>query len=253
MREPHPYLQHSGPIAFAHRGGATAEPENTLRAFADAVSLGYKYVETDVHATSDGVLVAFHDDDLSRTCGVNATIAQSTWTELKTMRVLGSEPIPLLEDIMGTWPELRINIDCKSDQGLEPLIDALQRTNSFDRVCIGSFSDKRLQQIRQKFGSKLCTSMGPREVAKLVASSTTRLPINPSEHAHIAQVPVKQGPLTIVSGQTIKRAHDLGIAVHVWTIDDPHEMNRLLDMGVDGIMTDDTRALKEVFSHRGLW
>jgi glycerophosphoryl diester phosphodiesterase len=253
MRPLHPYLDHHGPIAFAHRGGATAEPENTLRAFADAVDLGYQYIETDVHATSDGVLVAFHDDDLSRTCGVNKKIAESTWDELRDVRVHDTEPIPLLEDILGAWPELKVNIDCKADPALQPLIQTLERTNSFDRVCIGSFSDKRLGQIRAHFGDKLCTSMGPREVAKLVAVGNTRLPVSPSAHAHIAQVPVKQGPLTIVTKTIIDHAHSHGIAVHVWTIDEPAEMNRLLDLGVDGIMTDDTRALRDVFLARGIW
>lgn len=143
----HPFLETTGPIAFAHRGGASAAPENTLAAFADAVSLGYTYVETDVHATADGVLVAFHDDDLSRTCSTPGRIAQLPWSTVSQARVSGTEQIPLLEDILGSWPTLRVNIDCKTDSALEPLIATIRRTNSIERVCLGSFSDSRLKSF----------------------------------------------------------------------------------------------------------
>src|SRR6186713_1400748 len=110
-----PYLEHDGPIAFAHRGGAGDYPENTMPAFANAVSLGYRYLETDVHATVDAVLVAFHDDDLSRTCGRPGRISKLPWSEVRAARVNGTEPIPLLTDLFDAFPDARINIDCKSD------------------------------------------------------------------------------------------------------------------------------------------
>jgi glycerophosphoryl diester phosphodiesterase len=191
----HPYLDNTSPIAFAHRGGTSAAPENTLRAFSDAVSLGYRYVETDVHATSDGKLVAFHDNDLQRTCGKPWKIEETDWSTLTSARINGTDPIPLLEDLLETWPELRINIDCKSDSAMQPLIDTIRRTKCLDRICVGSFSDKRLRHIRAEFGSGLCTSMGPQEVVRLVIGSTSGLPLNPSRHALIAQVPVRQGPI----------------------------------------------------------
>jgi glycerophosphoryl diester phosphodiesterase len=102
-------------------------------------------------------------------------------------------------------------------------------------------------------GTGVCTSMGPQEVVRLVLGSNTGIPIKPSRHALIAQVPVRQGPIPVVTGKTISRAHRLGIQMHVWTIDDPLEIGGLLDMGVDGIMSDDTRALKDVFVARHLW
>jgi glycerophosphoryl diester phosphodiesterase len=249
----HPYLDNTSPIAFAHRGGTSAAPENTLRAFSDAVSLGYRYVETDVHATSDGKLVAFHDNDLQRTCGKPWKIEETDWSTLTSARISGTDPIPLLEDLLETWPELRINIDCKSDAAMQPLIDTIRRTKCLDRICVGSFSDKRLHHIRAEFGSGLCTSMGPQEVVRLVIGSTSGLPLKPSRHALIAQVPVRQGPIPVVTSKSISRAHRLGIQVHVWTIDDPLRIGQLLDMGVDGIMSDDTRALKDVFVARHLW
>jgi glycerophosphoryl diester phosphodiesterase len=249
----HPYLDNTSPIAFAHRGGTSAAPENTLRAFSDAVSLGYRYVETDVHATSDGKLVAFHDNDLQRTCGKPWKIEETDWSTLTSARINGTDPIPLLEDLLETWPELRINIDCKSDAAMQPLIDTIRRTKCLDRICVGSFSDKRLRHIRAEFGSGLCTSMGPQEVVRLVIGSNTGIPLKPSRHALIAQVPVRQGPIPVVTSKSISRAHRLRIQVHVWTIDDPLRIGQLLDMGVDGIMSDDTRALKDVFVARHLW
>ena len=249
----HPYLDNTSPIAFAHRGGTSAAPENTLRAFDDAVTLGYRYVETDVHSTRDGRLVAFHDNDLQRTCGKPWRIEETDWSTLSTARIDGTDPIPLLEDLLTSWPNLRINIDCKSDAAMQPLIDTIRRSNCIDRICVGSFSDKRLQHIRSELGAGLCTSMGPQEVIRLVLGSTTGIPISPSRHALIAQVPVRQGPIPVVTHRSIARAHRLGLQIHVWTIDDPLQIGQLLDMGVDGVMSDDTRALKDVFVARHLW
>jgi glycerophosphoryl diester phosphodiesterase len=249
----HPYLDNTSPIAFAHRGGTSAAPENTLRAFDDAVTLGYRYVETDVHSTRDGRLVAFHDNDLQRTCGKPWQIEETDWSTLSTARIDGTDPIPLLEDLLTSWPDLRINIDCKSDAAMQPLIDTIRRSNCIDRICVGSFSDKRLQHIRSELGAGLCTSMGPQEVVRLVLGSTTGIPISPSRHALIAQVPVRQGPIPVVTRRSIARAHRLGLQIHVWTIDDPLQIGQLLDMGVDGVMSDDTRALKDVFVARNLW
>lgn len=249
----HPYLDHGRPIAFAHRGGTSAAPENTMRAFEDAVELGYSYIETDVHATADGVLVAFHDPDLRRTCGINATIAESTWETVKSARVDGTDGIPLFADLLHTWPNIKWNIDCKSDEALLPLIQVLEEANCFDRVCIGSFSDKRLKTIRSHFGDKLCTSMGPREVTQFVARANAFLPLPQSVQALAAQVPVNQGPIPVVTARSVAYAHKRNIAVHVWTIDDPVEIARLIDLGVDGVMSDDTRALRDVFIAKGIW
>ncbi|MEA2704712.1 MAG: glycerophosphoryl diester phosphodiesterase, partial [Actinomycetota bacterium] len=108
------FLDHDGPIPFAHRGGASDCPENTMRAFENAVNLGYRYVETDVHTTADGVLVAFHDDHLDRVTDQRGRICDLKWSEVGTARVAG-EGIPLLEDILGAWPDVRVNIDPKHD------------------------------------------------------------------------------------------------------------------------------------------
>jgi glycerophosphoryl diester phosphodiesterase len=243
----HPFLEWDGPIPFAHRGGASDVPENTMPAFQYAVDVGYRYVETDVQVTADGVLVAFHDNDLQRTCGRTGRISELPWSDVKTALVGGSAPIPLLDDLLGTWPELRVNVDCKSNTAMAALAACLRRTNSLDRVCIGAFDDRRLAKLRADLGSSLCTSLGPAGVAAL------RFGRPRSTAAFAAQVPVKQGPLTVVDQRFVDKAHRLGVHVHVWTIDEPAEMHRLLDLGVDGIMTDRPLVLRQVFEERGVW
>jgi glycerophosphoryl diester phosphodiesterase len=160
MESPHPYLDSIKPIAFAHRGGTSAAPENSMRAFQHAVDLGYRYIETDVHATADGHVVAFHDNDLQRTCGSSLKIAEASIDELSTARIDGTDPIPLLAEILTTWPNMKVNIDCKSDAVVAPLIRQLRSSHCLDRVCIGSFSDQRLARIREEFGSARSSSPG---------------------------------------------------------------------------------------------
>lgn len=242
----HPFLDHRLPIPFAHRGGAGDWPENTMPAFEGAVALGYRYLETDVQATADGVLVAFHDDDLARTCGRPGRISSLGWPEVSTARVAGEEPIPLLADLFEAFPDCCINIDCKTDAGVEPLITAVRRHNAFDRVCIGSFGHRRLTRIRKELGSNVCTSMSPLEVAAWRAGRVVR-------GVPAAQVPVGQGPVQIVTRWMVDLAHRHGVQVHVWTIDEPEEMFRLLELGVDGLITDRPAVLKQVMQQRGEW
>lgn len=244
---PHPYLDWPGPIPFAHRGGASDVPENTMPAFEYAVRLGYRYVETDVQVTADGVLVAFHDNDLRRTCGRPGRISDLPWREVRTALVDGRAPIPLLDELLGEWPELRVNIDCKTDKAVDALVAALRRHGALDRVALGAFSDARLRRLRAVLGPTVCTTLGPGGVAAL-KFGTLR-----TTAAMAAQVPVQQGPLTVTDEKFVQRAHAKGLAVHVWTIDDAAEMHRLLDLGVDGLMTDRPEVLRTVFQERGLW
>ena len=243
----HPYLEWDGPIPFAHRGGASDVPENTMPAFQYAIDAGYRYVETDVQVTADGILVAFHDDDLSRTCGRPGRISDLPWSEVKTALVDGTAPIPLLEDMLGTWPELRVNIDCKTNTAEDALVTTLVRCAALDRVCVGAFSDRRMKRLTARLGDRLCTALSPGGVVALRFGRPRR------PAANAAQVPVQQGPITVVTERFVRRAHALGIKVHVWTIDEPAEMHRLLDLGVDGIMTDKPQVLRGVFEQRGAW
>lgn len=250
----HPYLAWPGPIPFAHRGGTSTAPENTLAAFARAIELGYAHLETDVHLSADGVLMAFHDPDLHRTCGVDASIAELTAAELAAVRVDGREPIPTMAELIDRFPDARFNIDCKSDAAAGPLVTLVRERSLLDRVCIGSFSHARLTKIRSLLGPRLLTCMSPQEIARL--RLTGRIG---AMAPRVAQVPVRaadQGVgrrLTVVTRRFVANAHLHDVAVHVWTIDDPDEMHRLLDLGVDGIMTDRPEALRDVLLERDAW
>jgi len=249
----HPYLDNEGPIAIAHRGGAGDHPENTMPAFAAAVSRGYRYIETDVHVTADGALIAFHDDRLDRVTDRRGHISDLTWSEVSEARVGGQAPIPRFAELLTSFPDVRINIDPKSDAAVEPLIRELrqhERLGVLDRVCAGSFSDSRLEALHDAFGDRICLSAGPREMIRMKLA-TWGAPFS-SFRARCAQVPVSVRGLTIVTERFVRRAHELGLRVHVWTIDEAQEMRRLLDLGVDGIMTDRLQVLLDVFDERDL-
>jgi glycerophosphoryl diester phosphodiesterase len=247
MTRSHPFLEWPGPLAFAHRGGALETIENTIEAFTYAVSLGYHYLETDVHVTADGVVVAFHDQDLQRSCGLEGAISSHSWDEVRNVRVNGKGQIPQLDELFETFPEARINIDAKSDQVVPGLAAAVRRHNALHRVCIGSFSDLRLIRLRNELGSELCTSLGPAQVAAL------RVATRPAGRGSAAQVPHVHRGIPVVTPKFVRNAHRFGIAVHVWTIDEPEEMRQLLEMGVDGIMTDKPSVLKQVLVDMGKW
>ena len=243
----HPFLDWEGPLPFAHRGGASDAPENTMEAFEYAIELGYRYLETDVQVTADGVLAAFHDNDLQRTCGRPGKISELPWSEVSKSLVDGKAPIPSMEDLLGAWPQARINIDCKTGAAVDALVALLRRTNSLSRVCVGAFNDLRLRRLRKELGTGLCTSLGPIETALL------RFGLLRNPPGLAAQVPVKEGPITVVNRSFVDRSHRLGLQVHVWTIDEAAEMERLLDLGVDGIMTDRPVVLRHVLESRGAW
>ena len=222
-----------------------------MAAFSAAIDLGYRYIETDVHATKDGVLVAFHDEALSRLSGRTEAIADLDWPDLRTVRVGGAHAIPLFDELLEAWPDLRIAVDPKHDQATVPLINALQRANAINRVCVGSFSGRRLAVARRLGGPQLCTGLSPKEVAQLQAASAG-LPITVKAGA-CAQVPPSAKGVPLVHRRFVDAAHAQGLAVHVWTIDEADEMHRLLDIGVDGIMTDRPTLLREVLTERGVW
>ena len=222
-----------------------------MPAFAGAVGLGYRYVETDAHLTADGKILAFHDDRLDRVTDQRGVIEELSWDEIQKARVDGREPIPLLEELLMTWPELKVNIDPKHDAVVEPLAELLRRCGAIERVCVGSFSDRRIHQLEELLGPQLCSSLGPKGVARLRASSFGIGRRHPG--GRCVQVPVSTRGVTLVDRRFIERAHSHGLDVHIWTIDEPDEMHRLLDLGVDGIMTDRPVVLRDVLVERGEW
>jgi glycerophosphoryl diester phosphodiesterase len=241
---------------MAHRGGwvtpADAPRENTRHAFRRAVELGYRYLETDVHATADGELVAFHDSVLDRVSDGTGRVAEHTWDELAQVRIAGEDPIPRLADLLEEFDTVGFNIDIKTDDAVAPLAATLRRLHATGRVCVGSFSDARLRRFRRE-APEVATSTSPRAVAWAThAFGLRRLAVDPG----IAlQIPVRdeRAPLALVRRDVVRLAHATGRVVHVWTVNDEQEMHRLIDLGVDGLVSDDISTLKRVLTDRGLW
>lgn len=219
-----------------------------MEAFAHAVSLGYRYLETDVHVTNDGVLVAFHDADLERLAGTPGSIAERTWDDVGSIDLGGGATIPRLDDLLSAFPDIRFNIDPKVDAAVAPLGDVIEAHRAVDRVGIGAFDDARIAALQERFGPGLCTSPGPIELLGYLAA--------PSDDAFAShgclQIPPVFGDFSLTA-DLVDSAHTLGLQVHVWTINEVDEMHRLLDMGVDAIMTDRVRGLKDVLIERNQW
>jgi glycerophosphoryl diester phosphodiesterase len=246
-------------LAFAHRGGAAYAPnvgrENTRHAFAQAVALGYRYLETDVHATADGGLLAFHDPLLDRVTDGSGAVADRTSLQLAEIRIGGRDPIPTFVELLTAFPAARFNVDAKADAAVDLLAEAIGAHEAYERVCVGSFSPARLHRLRRRLGARVATAASSRGVAlHRFAPWLTRVLDSP---APALQVPTH----TRVGGRTVRittpglvhAAHRRGKQVHVWTVDDQPTIERLLDLGVDGIFTDRPDTLKTVLTERGLW
>lgn len=255
----HPFLDdHPAPLAFAHRGGATHPDlvglENTMAAFRHAVALGYCYLETDVHATRDGVLLAFHDAALDRVTDASGGLLDATHEEIRGVRIAGREPIPTLAELLDALPGARFNIDVKAAAAVPLLARFLDEHEAHDRVLVGSFSRRRLVRFRRLTRGRVATSAHLLEVAAFRLLPSARLARALAGRRFAAlQVPHRVGRFTITTAGLVRRAHAAGKQVHVWTIDDPGEMNLLLERGVDGLMTDRTDILKRVLAQRGQW
>ncbi|GAB3715116.1 glycerophosphodiester phosphodiesterase [Mariniluteicoccus flavus] len=246
-------------IPMAHRGGSFLEAnlgrENTVHAFGQAVALGYRWLETDVHATADGRLVAFHDDRLDRVTDRTGLIADLPWAALEGVRIGGRDAIPTLDELFETFPDARFNIDIKAPGAVEPLVAAINAHRAHDRVCVGSFGLDRITAFRRRMGDQVPTS-----VTGVGVAWTSFVPVVPAyaNDAGVAfQMPVSQRvagrDVRLVTPGLISRAHAAGKVVQVWTIDDAAEMHELIDLGVDGLITDRVDTLRDVCLERGLW
>ncbi len=247
---PTDFLDHRRPIAFAHRGGASHFPENSFRAFEHAVKLGYAYLETDAHATSDGVLLAFHDKTLDRVTDRTGAIASLPARKVAEAKIAGTDHIPLLEDLIGAWPQIRFNIDVKDWPAARPLAELIRRTAAWDRVCITSFSTLRLRATRRLLDRPVCMAASPVGAAALRSGLPGKLLAQPFARRWVG---CAQLPIRLATAPVIGRAHDAGLAVHVWTVNDAAAMTALLELGVDGIMTDQIELLRDVMIKRGQW
>jgi glycerophosphoryl diester phosphodiesterase len=246
-------------LAFAHRGGARYPPnlsrENTLHAFRQAVALGYRYLETDVHATLDGVLLAFHDPDLDRVSDRTGAIAVRTYAEIRDTRVGGQDPIPTLAELLEAFPAARFNIDAKADATVDLLARTIAEHDAYDRVCVGSFNVARLHRLRRVLGDRIPSAATTAGVALNRFAPGLTPAVNTAGAA--LQIPesyrVGRRRVRVLTPALVRAAHRAGKHVHVWTVDEATTMDRLLDLGVDGIFADRIDTLKSVLERRGLW
>lgn len=245
-------------LAFAHRGGAFHPEiegmENTLAAFRHAVALGYYYLETDVHVTRDGVLLAFHDDVLDRVTDRKGPIADLSYGEVQGALIGGREGVPTLAALFDEFPDVRFNIDLKSAGSVPALASFIEARGAHDRVLVASFSASRLREFRRLTKGRVATSAHPLELVAFALLPSGRLADRLTRRKVAAlQIPHRTRGITVATRGLLRRAHAAGKHVHVWTIDDPDEMRLLLDRGVDGLMTDRTDILKAVLTARGQW
>lgn len=246
-----PFLDHPRPIPFAHRGGALEAEENTWAAFERAIALGYRHIETDIQASRDGVAVVFHDDTLERVSGQPQPVGALDWTDLRKLSTREGNRLARLEDVLSASPGCCFNLEPKSDAAVRPIAEAVVRCNALDRVCVGSFDQRRVKRLRALLGPDLCWSPAHFDVTRVwlagwgLPTGTFSFPV--------VQVPRFYRGIEVVTRRFVEAAHARGIDVHVWTVDTEEEMDEMADIGVDGIMTDRPSLLKEVLQRRGQW
>ena len=253
------YLERT-PVALAHRGGSLYAPnlglENTMTAFGNAVALGYTHLETDVHVTRDGRLVAFHDTVLDRVSNAHGRIRDLPWSDVAHAEVGDGGRIPLLSELLDAWPDVNLNIDLKAPGTAEPLWRLIEERGLHDQVCVGSFSQRNISQFRRLSQGTVATAaaqvgtalarFGPRALTAVLRTPADVFQVPPS-------ISLRDRPVQVVTERLVETAHRYGKQVHVWTIDDADEMRRLLDLGVDGLVSDRIDVLKDVLVEGGVW
>lgn len=225
---------------LAHRGLAIEAPENTLLAFRKAAEVGARYVETDVHVSADGVAVVAHDPTLRRIAGREVAVSQLTMSELRGVDLGHGQGFASLEEALDAFPQLRFNIDVKVAGAVEPAVAALRRTRAASRALLTSFSDRRRRRLGALVGEAV-TSAGRTGVISTRLASALRSDTAlgwARRGAAALQVPERVGSVRLVTPRFVDALHRAGVEVHVWTVNDPADMTRLLDLGVDGLVTD---------------
>lgn len=237
---PSEFLSSTGPRVFAHRGLSLEAPENTLLAFLKALSSGATHLETDVHVTRDGHAVISHDPDLVRLAGRNVRVEQLTMEQLRRIDLGAGQSFVSLGEVLNAFPEARINIDVKAAGAVEPTARAVLAAGATRRVLITSFSEDRRRRTTALLPGVATSASSPVVLKALLASGLglTGRTRQVLRGFAAVQVPERYGRLRVVTPHFIRMMHAVGVEVHVWTVNDPATMGRLLDLGVDGIVTD---------------
>ncbi|UOW00414.1 glycerophosphodiester phosphodiesterase family protein [Agrococcus sp. SCSIO52902] len=234
------YLTPAPPRVLAHRGLALEAPENTMRAFIAALDAGATFLETDVHATADGVAVIAHDPSLDRVAGRDIVIEETLWQDLSEIDLGQSEGVPGLREALLALPDARWNIDLKSDAAVVPAVRAVVEAKAASRVLLTSFSERRRRQALALLPEVATSASQPMVVRALAAQrlGLQRALARVLEPVEALQVPRRHRGIEILTERSIAAFRAAGVEVHAWTINDPAEMQELLAMGVDGIVTD---------------
>jgi glycerophosphoryl diester phosphodiesterase len=237
---------------LAHRGLAVEAPENTLLAFVKALATGVEYLETDVHASADGVAIVSHDGDLSRLTGRDVRVGQLTAAELARIDLGAGQGYATLAEALEAFPDARFNIDIKDPAAAAPAAAAILAANAVDRVLITSFSGgRRLAAVRDLPG--VATSISSFGVlvtvlaARLGISSLVRRAMR---DVQAIQIPQRVIGIATTSPRVIAAVHGAGKEIHIWTVNDPAIMRTLFDRGVDGIVTDRCDLAMDVVRRR---
>ncbi len=255
-----PYLSAEYPLRFAHRGSRVLWPENTAGAFQGAIDLGYKYIETDVRITSDGVVVAFHDATLERTTNGAGPVDRWDFADLQRLDAAwwfdaeGGYPrrgtgvkVQALSELFEMWPDAYFNIDLKGSNLEWAVADVIKRHGKENSVMIGSFVDHRIAKFRRITRGEVGLSAGPASVLMMVAASRVGRTVRRPVQAYQLPFNYKSVP---IDRKLITAIHKAGAQLHTWTVDEAADMHRLLDLGVDGIVTDRPDTLNEVLRER---
>ncbi len=258
---PIPYLSAEHPLRFAHRGSRILWPENTAEAFQGAIDLGYVYIETDVRITKDGVVVAFHDETLERTTNGTGPVARWDMADLARLDAAWwfdeANDYPLrgtgvkvrsLSEVFETWPNAYFNIDLKGPNLEWPVADVIKRHGREETTMVGSFVDHRVAKFRRITRGQIGVSAGPSTVMAMVAASRAGRTVRRNVQAYQLPFNYKAVP---IDRKLVDAIHEAGAHLHTWTVNEAADMHRLLDQGVDGIVSDRPDTLNEVLRERG--
>ena len=238
-----PYLDYQGVAVLAHRGGSIESLENTIESFHYSKSIGCEFIETDVQVSSDGIPYIFHDETLTRILNRDDVFSSLHSSEIDNLKIFDEHSIPKLETVLRMFPDIKFQIDVKTDEVAMPALAVIQENNAMDRVCIASFNSKRLNLVNNNYPD-ICISMGPYEVAKMLLSSFGLY--KRSILGNCLQIPIYEYGIKLVTKRFVKFIHSKGLKVCVWTINDEKTFKYLIDIGVDGIITDKPKLLFEV-------
>ena len=242
----HNYLNYKGLAIIPHRGGATEAPENTLASFEYSVNLGAEIIETDVQVSADGIPYVFHDNNLLRITGVNKTFSQCNSKEIDQIKIFKNHHIPKLEEVLHKFPNTKFQIDLKTDDVVEPALKILNKFNTQkENICLASFSSSRLNRAR-KLIDGVIFSMGPNEIVKMKLKNIG-FKINHIQ-GDFMQVPIYRYGLKIVTKSFVSFVQEQNVKIAVWTINKESEMKYLIELGVDGIITDVPNKLKKLIN-----